>query len=173
MIKNIVLIEPSCEFWSTIKMIWDSNKLKAPLSSFCGFIGNEVDPKRRDDYATWPKCIDLDPIDHARPYKSIHNKEHRANTRAKSVDKMVEETKITPDILNIDIEGAELLALKGARNTLKNNRMKVWVSIHSDLLEKNYGSKKRDVLEFMNSLGYKGEKLGVDHEQHYFFTNKL
>lgn len=82
---------------------------------------------------------------------------------------IVTETGIVPDALTMDVEGAELLILRGARQTLKMYKPKVWISIHPDLGERDYGITKEETLKFMQDLGYKSEFLAKDHEEHWYF----
>jgi hypothetical protein len=45
-----------------------------------------------------------------------------------------------------------------------------WISVHPDLMARDYGVTPDHVLNFMASLGYTHEYLGADHERHYFFA---
>jgi len=101
-------------------------------------------------------------------YQYIHD--NSENVPEMTLDDYVAKTGITPTALTMDTEGSELLILRGAINTLKDNKLKVWVSIHDDLGLENYGIKDTDTVHFMESLGYKGEFLSKDHEQHYYFS---
>ena len=53
----------------------------------------------------------------------------------------------------IDIEGAELLALKGAKNLIKNANPPVWILELNGLI-KNYGSSELDFKKWLNSNEY-------------------
>lgn len=64
-----------------------------------------------------------------------------------TVDKFVEVVKFIPDILKIDVEGAELLVLKGASDTLKKCKPKIFLSIHSTELEIH-------CVDYLRQLGY-------------------
>jgi FkbM family methyltransferase len=57
-----------------------------------------------------------------------------------------------PDLLKIDIEGAELLALRGARRMLAAAHPPIFLSTHS-------GKVHRDCLELLESLGYRATPL--------------
>lgn len=59
-----------------------------------------------------------------------------ANNNEVSLDSLIEYRKLPPpDILKIDIEGAELKALRGAESILRNHRPKIILEIHSHELE--------------------------------------
>lgn len=50
------------------------------------------------------------------------------------LDNYVEETKLKPNVLKVDVEGAEMKVLNGAINTLKNERPICIISTHSEKL---------------------------------------
>jgi FkbM family methyltransferase len=69
-----------------------------------------------------------------------------------SIDELVENDKIpTPDYIKIDIEGAELLALKGAKSTLSNYNPTIFLATHSHRVPNVH----IDCCNFLASLGYK------------------
>jgi FkbM family methyltransferase len=69
-----------------------------------------------------------------------------------TLDNFITETKVVPDIIKIDVEGAELLVLRGAKDTLIKYKPKIFLSIHSDELEMQ--SK-----DYLGKLGYKFKLL--------------
>lgn len=164
--ENMVLIEPTYEFWANIRKTWEKNYNVPPLACYWGLFDNQT----RDDYDKgfdiWGKVTDEKIIDRNK-YQYIH--ESTSDITHIELDKYVDETGIVPDALTMDVEGAELHILQGARETLKKYKPKVWISIHPDLGERDYGVTKDDVLRFMELLGYKGEHLATDHEEHWYF----
>ncbi len=55
-----------------------------------------------------------------------------------------------PNVVFIDIEGHEISALKGAKNTLAS--LVTWcIEVHGDKILAKYGSKNMDILDFFNS----------------------
>jgi len=58
------------------------------------------------------------------------------------------------DLIKIDIEGAELLALRGSRELLKNCRPLVFVEICKKNLE-NYPFNEKDIVDFVHEINYK------------------
>jgi FkbM family methyltransferase len=79
-----------------------------------------------------------------------------------TVDFLVEQFSIQPDVIKIDVEGAELFVLQGALKTLKTLKPKIFLSTHSDSL-------KTDCLSFLKSLDYKIEPLdkNTDHAMEF------
>jgi hypothetical protein len=62
--------------------------------------------------------------------------------------------------------------LRGARRNLRENfdLNNIWVSIHPDLMERDFDEQRDDLVAWMGDMGWKGENLGYDHEEHWHFT---
>jgi hypothetical protein len=54
-----------------------------------------------------------------------------------SVDEFVQERALSVDCIKIDVEGAELSVLKGARNTLKEQRCVTRLGLHPTFITQN------------------------------------
>jgi FkbM family methyltransferase len=72
-----------------------------------------------------------------------------------------------PMLLKIDVEGAELLALRGAAELLKRRRPTLLVSVHPQFLPR-YGQSTGDVADFLRGHGYGWTLLSSDHEEHWW-----
>ncbi len=72
-----------------------------------------------------------------------------------TVDAMVQLLGVSPDVMKIDVEGAELSVLRGAQATLRKAKSKVFLSTHSDIL-------RSTCLEYLRGLGYTFEVLSQD-----------
>ncbi len=55
----------------------------------------------------------------------------RETVKLKTLDSFVEETGIIPDVIKVDIEGAELSFLKGSVNTLKKHKPLLFIELHN------------------------------------------
>lgn len=165
--ENMVLIEPTPEFWPNIKTVWEKNFDIEPNAFYDGFFSDKTTEKRAGRrFLFWPSDSEGDLIDR-NSYRYIH--EHKDIPQI-TIDDYVEMTGILPDALTMDTEGSELLILRGAEKTLKRLSLKVWVSIHPDLGLRDYGIKAEETIKFMNDLGYKAQFLAKDHEEHYYFS---
>jgi FkbM family methyltransferase len=167
--ENVVLIEPTQEFWPNIKETWRKNFPNVnPRACVPVLLSdkNTHDYDYRDFVDGWPKCSDDDLIDRNK-YQYIHD--NSENIPEVTIDHYVNSSGIVPDALTMDVEGAELLILKGAKSTLKKYKPKLFISIHPYLGERDYGVKKEDTVEFLEQLGYISKYLATDHEEHYFF----
>lgn len=73
-----------------------------------------------------------------------------------------------PDLIKIDIEGAESLALKGCQNTVKNRSTRIFVEMHSNP-ELPMAENARQVLAWCSKNGYKAwylkEKVLLTHPE--------
>lgn len=167
--ENMVLVEPTPDFWPNIRALWEKNFSEVlPLRCFPGFFSNVSTAKGVLKGRQWPSQSDGDLIDR-NSYKNLSDESHAKEVEQISIDDFVEISGVTPAALTIDVEGAELLVLSGARKTLKNNSLKVWVSEHDDLAESGYRVKPGEVATFMGALGYIREELALDHERHVYY----
>ena len=165
--QHMVLMEPSPEFWVNIRKIWTWNNFEDPAGCWQGFL-DETDGVAGND--GWPSCADATkPEIPGMAYRSLLN---QTAIPSISVDNYARSTGLMPDALNIDVEGAELLVLRGAARSLESGRLSnVWVSVHPDLML-NFGHTPEMLHEFMVERGWVGEHLDTDHEQHHHFTRQ-
>ncbi|MDJ0688700.1 MAG: FkbM family methyltransferase [Xenococcaceae cyanobacterium MO_188.B32] len=68
-------------------------------------------------------------------------------------------------LAKMDIEGAELLALKGATSLLKQQRPYVWILEINYRTVKNFGRSEKEVVDFLQSYGYGLYHYDVDTNQ--------
>ena len=67
-------------------------------------------------------------------------------------------------LAKMDIEGAELLALKGAVSLLKQQRPHVWILEISDSVNE-FGHRQQDTVDFLHSYGYNLYSYSADTNQ--------
>jgi len=87
------------------------------------------------------------------------------------------------DFIRMDIEGAELMALKGAAHILDRDRPHVLIEIHPQMLAARFGAEARDVVALFTARGYRmfalnGDRLEERHDvvtdvpwKDYFFIH--
>lgn len=156
---GIVLVEPNPLAWPCIQACFAGNNLPDPIAFFQGFCsadGAEL-PAR-----LWPASSDG-------PIVPDHGFLHLAEDSAAetSIDTLADVC--PPNVITMDIEGAELEALKGARHTLTYHRPIVWVSVHREFMAHHFGQTPRDLLRFMERFDYRAVHLADDHEAHWMF----
>lgn len=166
--ENMVLIEPTPEFWPNIKATWEANYGQVmPKGFYDGLISDRTTDTRNNlDFKAWPAGSDGDLIDRNK-YQYIHDNED--NIPEMTIDEYVKRSGIVPDAITMDTEGSELLILKGARKTLAHHSPLLWVSIHPDLAERDYGTKPGQTAKYLKRLGYTGKHISTDHEEHWVF----
>lgn len=169
--ENMCLFEPSAPQWPNIQATWQANGLPNPLTTLCGFVSDsgEARPMRR----AWPAEAIGSVLLEEMKFRSLIDSP--AEYPRVSIDAFVRMTGIVPRAIAMDIEGAELRALQGAREVLKQHRPFVWVSIHEGtptepgVLHYDFHSSLQEILDLMAGVGYTAEHLGTDWEQHWFF----
>ena len=82
----------------------------------------------------------------------------RSSVRLRTLDSVCEELGITPRLVKMDVEGAELAALRGAERVLRSCRPDLVVAVHPEPLRAMGGSPE-SLMAWMRSLGYRGTRL--------------
>lgn len=169
---EVALFEPNPRVWPNIRAVWEANDLPKPLGCFVGFAGSrtyEPNPHDRLEgsgwiHGGWPHCA-YGPLigDHG-----FLNLSERPDVPVITIDEASQHIK-APDAITIDVEGAELHVLRGARDILSDFRPLVWVSVHAEFIKEMYGQTRGEVFEFMKRMRYHAATLAVDHEEHVFF----
>lgn len=171
---GVMLVEPNPAAWPTIKAIWDANDLPQPRGWYVGFAsdvtadmtgpgpenGRVVGSERG-----WPSCA-LGEMEAAAGFR--HLAEETDTTPQMRIDDLASYWG-SPQVLTIDIEGAELVALRGAKRVLESLRPLVWVSVHPEFMRHHFGHRPRELHRYMEELDYRATHLGDDHESHWFY----
>ena len=80
--------------------------------------------------------------------KSCLSPSGNIKVKTRTIDALVESKEILPpNYMKIDVEGAEVLVIKGAESTLKSYRPLIFLATHSPTL-------KKDCIDILDSLGY-------------------
>jgi len=83
-----------------------------------------------------------------------------------SIDMLCNIYNITPDVIKMDIEGAEINALLGARETLIKSKPIIFIEIHPKFLPQ-YQNTINDVVSFVNDIDYKVLDLNQQEVTNY------
>ena len=86
----------------------------------------------------------------------------------------------TIDVINMDCEGSELPVLKGAEETLRHNRVRIFCEIHHGFL-RQLGYSIEDIVEYLEGLSYQVQtvsladlRMGNDFEScEYIYAHNL
>lgn len=188
------LFEPVPEVWPNIQAIMDANELD-PGGCFAGFVGARTMAPHSHDWrkmveqteyvvpkALWPKCSQ-GPI---REFSGFAVEVERPDIPSVSLDDYAAATGAWPDVLMIDVEGAEVQVLKGAMNVLREARPLVFCSVHPPVFFEKFGGnqfgqpelvpgeghdQQEYVFRIMSEAGYHARFLGWDHEAHWLFES--
>lgn len=160
---GIVLVEPNPKVWPNIKLIWDANALKPMADWFVGFCSTEDTDYFMGTRDNWPRCA-YGPVIADHGFR--HLSEETDTTPQRRVDTLADGC--PPSVITIDVEGAELQVLRGAEQTLREHHPRVWVSIHPEFMRHHFDQRPGQVLDFMESCGYRCVHLADDHESHWY-----
>ena len=149
---EMTIVEPQPAYWPFIRETFEANNLTW-LDIHIGFASD-----RRIDRPA-PEI----------PEEGIADFGFMVMTQHECPERRIDDMLYTPDALMIDVEGAELRVLKGARETLETHHPTVWVSVHPAFMRDEYGDNAVDLLVFMRELGYTATFLDDDHEEDWRF----
>lgn len=164
---GVILVEPNDKVWPCIRATFEENKLPlnmpGPLGSFVGFCGASG-----EGYAPggWPDCAD-GTID---PAAGFCHMAEQSDIPVATVDGLARKTTYAPNVITIDVEGAELEVLKGACDTLTLHKPEVFVSVHPAFMRHHFDQRPQDVFDLLEHYGYRCHVIGADHEVHVWAT---
>jgi len=161
--SNMVLIEPSAALWPNIRMTWEGNSYAMPAGCCQAFLADTPGDSNLFLLGEWPSCA-MSFVEC--PVDGTSSLAQDYDTPRLALDDLAH--KLRPDAVTIDVEGSEMLVLKGAEWTLRQVRPTIWCSVHPDQLER-FGSNKESLLQFITSHNYSANLLEIDHEEHWLF----
>lgn len=167
---ELVMFEPNPAVWPNIKVVWNANALSLPLLSLPGFAGNFTDLRGTKDPGTgFPPCADGEVIsDHG--FKNLC--EDNGMLPVIKIDDLVALTRVPPDMISIDVEGAEWEVLRGAEKTLREHSPRIYLSLHPEFLYEIYKEYSNDLRWWLKQMGYKETLLDYQHEVHLLYEAK-
>ena len=81
------------------------------------------------------------------------------NVSTTTIDRFLSEEKIEGvDLINMDCEGSELLVLKGAKETLCKNKVKIFCEVHHDFL-KQLGQSVEGLVQYLQGLEFQVQSV--------------
>ena len=174
--ENMVLFEPSHAAWANIKADWDANQLAQPRDTFWGFVGDTTQlvapnpmPGEYAGYKDgWPMAAYAETLIEEMCFRSLLST--GTNIPQTNLDDYVTRTGIVPTGLSIDVEGAELLVLRGAKQVLLAHHPMIWLSLHdiNGALTYDYHTTKEEVFQFLTDCGYTMTWLENYGDSHWF-----
>jgi len=174
---ELVMFEPNDRVSPNIKAIWDSNGFKPPMAYFEGFAANETDDKGKFPftYHGFPHSANGEVIgDHGfkeLAYEGDVVPQIKIDDMLEHLDKEGVAEKHAPDMITMDVEGSEFEVLKGAEQTIRKYKPRIYLSLHPEFLFRMYGVYGHDVRQWIIDLGYKETLLAYDHEVHLVYES--
>lgn len=105
-------------------------------------------------------------------YNAANEKLHREiKVRCRCLDEWAQNLDRQPDVIKMDIEGAEIFALRGAKRLLRGEfgkRPKILLAVHPASIHQ-YGSSCDELVELVKALSYKVEKIHAESGTLYDF----
>ena len=81
------------------------------------------------------------------------------SVRTATLDDFCRDRGVAPDLVKVDVEGAEAAVLRGARQVLRRRAAVLFLEVHHDLLERT-GDSVADVFGELEAAGWGWEQLG-------------
>lgn len=155
---RVVCVESSARSWPWIKATFKANALR-PLGTVHALVGRE--PNEEIQGVIWPDAADGEFIADA----GFTHLNEAGQTPITTLDA---QSHWKPDVIAMDIEGAEYQAFLGAEKLLRVDRPLLMISVHPEFMRERYGDTPDDLLVLLELAGYEIRYLGFDHEQHWF-----
>lgn len=166
-VGSIQLMEPNPVVWPNMKAIFEANGIAPPTAHWVGFASDTCamaeTPSVADPFGLgWPDCANGELV---AAHGFRHLSEETDTTPQITIDRFAHLVS-PPTAITMDVEGAELQALKGATQLLQEARPLLWISVHPAFLRHHFGQRPADVYRFLEELDYRIVHLGDDHEHH-------
>ncbi len=75
------------------------------------------------------------------------------------IDSYIDQKKVNPDFIKIDVEGAELKVLKGMNKVLQQPKLKLLIEVHVPNLKEFFNTDYKDILELLVKNGFTIKEL--------------
>lgn len=176
---EVVNFEPNFSAWPSIYQTWKANNLPEPLANYAGFCSNvhQPTPPQPDKDLLGGKGWEIQEDGYP---KSAHGEIIEAHGFSElyqeadglpqyRIDNLVAEGLKPPTVITFDCEGSDWEVLKGAEETLKKYKPKIWASIHPEFMFAQFGQYSGDFRNWIKDLGYSEQYLDYKHELHMYY----
>ena len=152
----VIPVEPMPAMWPSIRATWEANGYDPPPACFAGFAADRstrlLDGLHLGD---WPRATD-GPVVADPGFRHLAQQAHIEP--CVTIDDLAELVP-PPDVLMLDVEGAEWHVLDGARRVLREGSLLVYASVHPPTMKNWYRRTPVDLWRLMKECGYDGTRL--------------
>lgn len=162
---RVHVFEPDRGSWRHIEKVFRLNSLPVPAGIIRAFVSDQDRDSRelrqQISASVWPQ-------------KTKARSEFKDLARDHEIASITLDTyrilaNARPTVVKIDVEGAEGVVLRGAALLLREDRPRLFLSLHPTEVGK-FGDTPAALLNHIESLGYQNTLLGSDHEEHWLCT---
>ena len=163
--SKIIAFEPSDQNYNHLKSHIKNNKLSKKIKLYKNLVG-EKNCKKNFYYSK-----NESPLNSIIKLKQFENYKKKSINQI-TIDYFCNRYKIYPDIIKIDVEGAELNVLKGAKETILKYKPIIYLSVHPSHLKKLgfYLTQLKNLISF---YGYKVEDFDCNRVKNLKFSEYI
>ncbi|NMF60428.1 FkbM family methyltransferase [Pseudanabaena yagii] len=166
--ENVHVFEPDLPSFKNIEIVFKLNNLSAPAGIFSGFLANQ-DSFEEDIWQQVSSHQFPPKVNGQAGFQSI---KYPQDLPIAKLDTYCLKTKVIPEVIKIDVEGAEGEVLRGGEYVLQNYHPIIFLSLHPWALQ-DFGDTKSDLLNWIEQKGYVCRLLAIDHEEHWICEPKI
>lgn len=161
---DVVMFEPNDKVMPNMREIWKANSLPNCIF-FAGFAANNTTENWQEALHS-VRDVEGEVISN-HGFKELQD---AGDIPQVKIDDMVQHSGKVPTVITMDVEGAEFEVLKGAEQTIRNNKPVIVLSLHPEFLFNYWGVYSADVRGWIKQLGYEETFLDYQHEVHLLYT---
>lgn len=163
---NVHIFEPAKWYWPNIHAVWQANGFGPPAGAAVAFVADQPSGDGCIWKGIWPpEIVGKLKLEGAFAFLDQHDHIPRI-----TLDGYAPERTGNRLVLMMDIEGCELLALRGAANLLANRRPIVFMEMHNSETMARFNTTKEQLLQYMVAHRYTAEHLpDCGHDDHWVF----
>ncbi|MGV3554650.1 MAG: FkbM family methyltransferase [Croceibacterium sp.] len=147
---RVLAVEPNPSAYERLTDNIARNEVSRKVTTFAGLVSDFEGTESLNTIVGMEEYSSIGSIVHQ---SAERFEQHALEVKAIKLDRLVEEGGFRPALLKVDVEGAEMRVLTGARETLKRHRPVVMCEMSRALLEP-MGSSPEEIASFFAGLDY-------------------
>lgn len=147
---RVLAVEPSDSAFARLQRNLDLNRVSDRVTLFHGALSDQTGEADLHQIDGKEEYASLAPIRHA----SVADQQAGTQTtRLDTLDNLVEDFGLSPALVKIDVEGAEMRVLQGAGRTIATHRPVILCELAGDLLDQ-FGTTPDAILQWLRERDY-------------------